>query len=139
MTERAVPILPSRDLRETLAFYERLGFENRGAPPEQWDYLIIGRGDAMLHFYRDDDVDPLTTSAGCYVYVDDADAWHDEWSQIGVEHDAASGSRLVAPVDTDYRMREFALVDKSGNLVRVGSPLRAEDRATRPGRRSRGT
>jgi hypothetical protein len=26
-------------------------------------------------------------------------------------------------VDTDYGIREFALVDKSGNLVRVGSPL----------------
>jgi catechol 2,3-dioxygenase-like lactoylglutathione lyase family enzyme len=32
MEERAVPILPSRDLEETLAFYARLGFELRGAP-----------------------------------------------------------------------------------------------------------
>ena len=31
MAESAVPILPSRDLGETLAFYERLGFESRGA------------------------------------------------------------------------------------------------------------
>ena len=31
-SEYAVPILPSRDLHETLAFYERLGFKNRGAP-----------------------------------------------------------------------------------------------------------
>jgi hypothetical protein len=29
----------------------------------------------------------------------------------------------MPPVDTDYGIREFALVDKSGNLVRVGSPL----------------
>jgi hypothetical protein len=29
----------------------------------------------------------------------------------------------VAPVDTDYGLREFAVVDPSGNLVRVGSPL----------------
>jgi hypothetical protein len=28
----------------------------------------------------------------------------------------------MPPVDTDYRMREFALVDRSGNLLRVGSP-----------------
>jgi hypothetical protein len=46
MGEHAVRVLPSRDLRETLGFYERLGFENRGAPPEEWDYLIIGRGGA---------------------------------------------------------------------------------------------
>jgi hypothetical protein len=123
MPERAVPILPSRDLNDTLAFYERLGFENRGAPPEEWDYLIIGRGGVELHFYGSPETDPLTTSASCYLFVDDADALHDEWQQVGVPHDAATGSRLVPPMDTDYRMREFALVDRSGNLVRVGSPL----------------
>ena len=118
-----MPILPSRDLRETLAFYERLGFENRGAPPEQWDYLIIGRGGVELHFYGAPDTDPLTSAASCYVFAEDAQALHDEWQAVGVPHDAATGSRLVAPVETDYGLREFALVDPSGNLVRVGSPL----------------
>ena len=118
-----MPILPSRDLRETLEFYERLGFENRGAPPEEWDYLIIGRGGIELHFIAAPDVDPLRTAAGCFVHVEDADALYDEWAAIGVEDDSATGSRLVPPMDTDYAMREFALVDRSGNLVRVGSPL----------------
>jgi catechol 2,3-dioxygenase-like lactoylglutathione lyase family enzyme len=124
VTEHAVPILPSRDLLETLAFYERLGFENRGAPPEEWDYLIIGRGGIVLHFIAAPDTDPLTTSSTCFVFVSDADALHHEWHQIGVPYDATTGSRLVAPVDTDYGMREFAVVDPSGNLIRVGSPLR---------------
>jgi catechol 2,3-dioxygenase-like lactoylglutathione lyase family enzyme len=122
VSERAVPILPSRDLRETLAFYERLGFENRGAPPEEWDYLIVGRGGIELHFYADPDVDPLTTAASCFAFVADADALHAEWAQV-VEPDPPTGSRVVAPVDTDYGMREFAVVDRSGNLLRVGSPL----------------
>lgn len=117
-----MPILPSRDLRETLAFYERLGFENRGAAPEVWDYLIVGRGGIDLHFYADADVDPLTTAASYYVHVDDADALYAEWEGL-VEHDPSTGSRIVAPEDTDYRMREFAVVDRSGNLMRVGSPL----------------
>jgi len=43
-----------------------------------------------------------------------------------VPDDAATGSRLQGPpVETEYGMREFALVDSSGNLVRVGSRLRA--------------
>jgi catechol 2,3-dioxygenase-like lactoylglutathione lyase family enzyme len=125
VAEYAVPILPSRDLRETLAFYERLGFENRGAPPEEWNYLIIGRGGIQLHFYGEPDVDPLTTSASCYLFVADADALFEEWTHAGIEADPATGSRLVRPVDADYGMREFAVVDRSGNLVRVGSPLRA--------------
>ncbi len=123
MLQRSIPILPSRDLRETLAFYERLGFENRGAPPEEWDYLIVGRDSADLHFYSAPDIDPLTTAASCYVFVDDADALYAEWEGIGVPYDRATGSRLVAPTDTDYRIRELALVDPSGNLVRIGSLL----------------
>lgn len=120
-----MPILPSRDLRETLDFYRVLGFENRGAPPEEWDYLIVGRGGLELHFYGDPDVDPLTTAASCYAFVDDAQALHDAWIELVVpEH--ATGSRLVPPVDTDYGMREFAVVDRSGNLVRVGSPISEE-------------
>lgn len=122
MPDRAVPIMPAKDLDATLAFYERLGFENAGAPPSEWNYLIIRRGGVQLHFYGDPNVDPLTTAASCYVYTDDADALFAEWDATGVAADPATGSRLVPPVDTDYRLREFALVDPSGNLVRVGSP-----------------
>jgi catechol 2,3-dioxygenase-like lactoylglutathione lyase family enzyme len=120
--EFAVPIMPSKDLDETLAFYERLGFENAGASPSEWNYLIIRRGTAQLHFYSDPEVDPLTTASSCYVFTDDADALYQAWNAIGVPTDATTGSRLQGPVDTDYGMREFALVDPSGNLVRVGSP-----------------
>jgi hypothetical protein len=122
MINAAVPILPSRNLNETLAFYERLGFENRGAPPDVWDYLIIGRDDGEFHFFHAPEVDPLTTAAGCYVRVADADALFEEW-QRDFTDDPETGSRLIPPSDTDYGMREFAIVDRSGNLVRVGSPL----------------
>lgn len=125
MEEYAAPILPSRDLQRTLAFYARLGFESRGAAPETHGYVVLARGTVELHFYDAPGVDPLTTDAMCYVRVRDADALHAEWERVGVEPDPSTGSRLVAPVDTDYGLREFALVDPSGNLVRVGSPLAA--------------
>ena len=120
--EFAVPIMPSKDLDVTLAFYERLGFENAGTAPSEWNYLIIRRGGVQLHFYGEPDVDPLTTSSSCYVFTEDADVLYDEWNSIGIPTDRVTGSRLKAPVDTDYGMREFALVDPSGNLIRVGSP-----------------
>ena len=123
MDEYSVPILPSRNLEETLDFYARLGFELRGAPIETYRYLILARGSVELHFWDAPDVDPLTTDASCYLRVHDADALHAEWAEIGIERDPATGSRLMPPTDTDYGMREFALVDKSGNLLRIGSPL----------------
>ena len=120
--EYAVPIMPSRNLRETLEFYERLGFELRGAGPEEYGYLILGRGTIELHFWDAPDVDPLTTDHSCYVRVADAGVLHLEWEQIGVHTDPTTGSRLMPPGDTDYGIREFALVDPSGNLLRIGSP-----------------
>src|SRR3954447_18425256 len=121
MDESAVPILPSRDLHTTLAFYERLGFELQGAPIERFRYLIVARGTVMLHFFDAPDVDPLSTASMAYVYVRDADALHDEWARIGVPTDPETGSRLMPPWDTEYGLREFALVDPSGNLLRLGS------------------
>ncbi|MEU8800433.1 VOC family protein [Spirillospora sp. NPDC048819] len=123
MDEYAVPILPSRDLNETFDFYARLGFEMRGAPPEQYGYLIVARGTVELHFFHHPEVDPLTTATGCYVRVKDANALHRTWAGIGVPTDSATGSRLEPPRDTDYGLREFALIDRSGNLLRIGSPL----------------
>ena len=115
-----MPILLSRDLFETLSFLERLGFENRGAAPDAWQYLIVGRGGIELHFVEDPSVDPLRTSAMAYLYVDDAEALYDAWAPL-VAPDPETGSRIVEPVDTDYGMREFAVIDPSGNLLRIGS------------------
>ena len=121
MSERAVPILPSRDLDETLQFYQALGFENRGAAPEEWNYVILGRGDVELHFIADSSVDPLATASSCYLYVDDAEALFAEWRRL-ITPDDATGSRIIEPTRTDYGMREFAVVDRSGNLIRIGTP-----------------
>lgn len=117
-----MPILPSRDLDETLRFYHVLGFENRGAPPEEWNYLILGRGDVELHFIADPSVDPLLTASSCYLYVDDADGLFAEWREL-VRQDSATGSRVIEPILTEYGMREFAVVDMSGNLLRVGTAV----------------
>ena len=114
MDDRAVPILPSRDLRESLEFYERLGFENLGAPPEEWNYMILGRGTIRLHFMgKSPEFSTWSTPTSCYVAVADADALHDEWTRSGIVADV--------PVTTDYAMREFTVEDPTGNLLRVGS------------------
>jgi hypothetical protein len=42
-TERAEPILPSRDLRETRTFYGRLGFAPWWSEDRPWDYDIFSR------------------------------------------------------------------------------------------------
>jgi catechol 2,3-dioxygenase-like lactoylglutathione lyase family enzyme len=121
VSESVAPILPSRDLRATSAFYERLGYEEVGLWPEE--YLIVARGAFGLHFFHCPQLDPRTSIAGAYLYVDDADALHAEYAALGLPGEGIP--RLHgAPVDADYSLREFAVADADGNLLRIGSPLR---------------
>jgi catechol 2,3-dioxygenase-like lactoylglutathione lyase family enzyme len=112
------PILPSRDLSATAEFYSRLGFEQTGLWPDE--YLIVMRGDVGLHFFFAPGTDPASSIAGCYLYVEDADALFADFSRIGLP--SAGIPRLHGPVEaTDYGLREFAVVDPDGNLLRIGS------------------
>jgi catechol 2,3-dioxygenase-like lactoylglutathione lyase family enzyme len=117
MADRAVPILVSPDLDATLVFYQGLGFESRGAPHDEWDYLIIGRDDIELHF--------VGPSAGprapgsCFLYVDDADLVYQEW-----QANVAAPARIEAPIHTNYGMRAFKLFDPHENELQIGSASR---------------
>ena len=114
----AAPILPSLDLHATAAFYERLGFEQTGLWEDE--YLIVMRGEVGLHFFHAPDLDPYTSASGCYLYVEDADALHAEYAALDLPGEGIP--RLHgAPERTDYGLREFAVVDLNGNLLRIGS------------------
>ena len=52
-----------------------------------------------------------------YLYVDDADAIHREWSEARID------GRLVEPSDTGYGLREGACLDRDANLIRFGSEI----------------
>lgn len=115
---RVFPILPSRNVEETIGFYQRLGFSVVNRFGGRRTYLVVRRDDVILHFFHFPSVDPPSNINGCYLEIADADALHDEWNALGLE-------RLAPPQDRDWRMREFTLVDPSGNLIRVGSVLPA--------------
>ena len=104
------PILPVRDLGEAADFYRRLGFTvTRHDDGYAW---VLHAGDELLHLRLVPDVRPETNAASCYLHVQDADAWHAQWARAGVTMDPVA--------DQPWGMREFAVIDPSGNLVRVG-------------------
>jgi catechol 2,3-dioxygenase-like lactoylglutathione lyase family enzyme len=127
--ERAEPILPSRDLAETRTFYERLGFRAWWPDPHGSEYQILSRGDLVVHFYSDRDLSPARNASMCYWRVPDADAMH---AQLAAAANLPQEGipRLTPPADQPWGMRECALVDPSGNLVRIGHEL--APRATGP-------
>ncbi|WP_338698573.1 VOC family protein [Streptomyces sp. Q6] len=128
LTGRLAPIMPSRDLASTISFYAGLGFTVDGHYPGD-GYLILVRDEAELHFFQAPGTDPLSTAHAVYLHLDGGahvvDAVHAEWLGTGLSEDPYATPRLVEPDDTVYGMREFALVDPDGNLLRVGSVLEA--------------
>lgn len=113
-SESIVPILPSRDLAATAAFYVgQLGFE----PSPSWQgYAIHRRGAAQLHFFHHPTLDPRANDAGAYWYAPDPDALHAEFARRAIP-------RLFPLEDKPWGMREFALLDPDANLLRIGRRL----------------
>lgn len=120
----AVPILPAVDLRGTRDFFERLGFAaGYWSPVEDRGYTILTRGNLELHFFSHAQLVRSDNYAGCYWRVKDADALYAECTALGLP---ASGTPSVSAIeDKPWGMREFALVDPSSNLIRVGHDLDA--------------
>ncbi len=120
-TERPEPILPSRDLDETRRFYERLGFRLWFGSDKPWEYEIVSRGNLVVHFFACPGLVATKSESMCYWRVKDADRMHAQFAGLGLPREGIP--RLTPPEDTPWGMREFALVDPSGNLVRIGHDL----------------
>jgi catechol 2,3-dioxygenase-like lactoylglutathione lyase family enzyme len=115
---RTVPILLARDLAETGRFYAALGFTCGWPMP---DYLIVDRDGAEIHFVPAAELDPFTSDAMCYLFVDDVDALVGQWQELGLPD--AGIPRLEPAEDKPWGLREAALVDPDGTLLRVGARI----------------
>jgi catechol 2,3-dioxygenase-like lactoylglutathione lyase family enzyme len=99
------PVLPARDLAETLRFWcDELHF---GEVYRGEDYGIVERDRVQVHFWGPAQIDPYENDGGCRIGVDDVDAIHEEYR----EH-------VFAPLeDKPWGLREFAVLDPMRNLI----------------------
>lgn len=102
---------------DTIAFYARLGFEG-GTHAFDSGYAILRRGTVELHFATHDGLVPEESSAGCYIRVGDVDSFHRSCSSAQLP--SSSIPRMDALEDKPWGLREFAIVDPDGNLIRIG-------------------
>ena len=106
----AVAIIPTGDLDESQSFYERLGFTLRSRY-DSHGYRILGDpGGASIHLTHAEPgwVVPERNAHGIYFYSKDVEKLASEFGQ-----------------KADFKpwgLREFAVSDPNGNLVRVGWP-----------------
>lgn len=117
--DKSIPVLPSRSLERTIRFYSRLGFEGRLLAAGTW--AILTRGDLELHFFPHPQLQPAENYGGCYLRVSDVEGLAEAFGGPGLPR---TGIPRLEPVeDKPWRMREFALIDEDGNLVRIGRPI----------------
>lgn len=107
------PVFSSDNIPKLLEHYKRLGFDVK--PYEGDVYGFATREGITIHFSLNPEHDSKKTAGCAYLYVKDAERLAKEWEDTGC-------GRTIAPVDTDYGLREGAHIDPQGNLIRFGSP-----------------
>ena len=113
MLLKSSPILASLNLEETVSFYQSIAFSNVYLDD---NYAIMKRDDIAIHFWKcKDKIHPQNTS--CYIYVNEIESLLKEIESINAVH---PNGKIH---DTDYGIREFAMLDVHGNLIRFGQNL----------------
>ena len=125
---RTIPALPVRDAPEAVAYYgERFGF---AAIHSSDDFAVLARDEAVVHLWEASDETwreraslerPVRSgaesfiagTASCRIAVDGVDELYDELRRADVLH-AVSRAGVS---DTDFGTREFATLDRDGNLL----------------------
>jgi catechol 2,3-dioxygenase-like lactoylglutathione lyase family enzyme len=111
----AIPVLASLNIDKTVTFYkEKLGFNKIGWKDK--NYAVIGRDKVEIHFWKcNNKIHPENTS--CYIQVEDVDELYEEMKIAGVVH--PNGPLQNQP----WGMREFAILDEDGNMIKFGQFL----------------
>ena len=110
--QSGIPVLASLNIARTVDFYKKkLGFDKQGYMDD--NYAVIARDKVEIHFWKcNDKIHPENTS--CYVRVRDIDTLYEEMKKAKVIH--PNGHIENKP----YGIREFAILDLDGNLIKFG-------------------
>ena len=115
--DQTIPTLPSRSLSASVEFYKSLGFDG-GMHEFNSDYAILQLGAIELHFFTHTELVPSESSAGCYIRVLDVENIYGSFLTRQLPR---KGIPRMDPLeDKPWGLREFAIVDPDGNLLRVG-------------------
>jgi catechol 2,3-dioxygenase-like lactoylglutathione lyase family enzyme len=108
--EQTIPVLPARDIAETVAFYrDQLGFEG-GFVHGEGEYGGVRSGALELHFWRCENPVVLE-NCSCRIRVSGVESFYECCQRQGVVH--PNGWLKAQPWGTV----EFAILDPSGNLI----------------------
>lgn len=111
--------VPARELAESIAFYEALGFQ---ATMESDALAELRHGNIaflLSQFYNPEHANNFVM----HMLVQNADDWHRNVEASGVV--ARFQVRLSPPDDRPWGIRDFTLIDPTGVLWRIGHVITA--------------
>lgn len=109
------PVLPVHDMDAVTEFYRTIGF---AVTAYDAGYAWVRTcGWEFFHLASAPTLRPGESTAAAYIHVDDVEAWHRAMTRNAPE--IAIGAILVQP----WGMREFAVTDPAGNVVRFGQHI----------------
>lgn len=118
MLEKMSPILPSRNIAASEAFYARLGFDT---VYKDADYLLMKRENAEVHFFLHLKHRPEASDHAAYLRPSDIDALSAEFAKLDLPR---AGIPRFEPAELKpWRMKELVIVDPDGHLLRAGQEV----------------
>jgi catechol 2,3-dioxygenase-like lactoylglutathione lyase family enzyme len=129
--ERTYPALPCRDVDESIAFYESIGFKRTFRQVRPNPYGVVAREDLHIHLFGIDGFDPADSYGTAIVVVPDPDALYRDFA-AGLRK--ARGKlpvtgipRITRPRKKYGTVRGFSVVDPGGNWLRISKLGESEE------------
>ena len=126
---RTIPALPVREMGAAVTFYrERFGF---GVLHHDGGFAVLGRDEAVLHLWeagdegwrRREDLAERPVCSGAESFIAGTASTRIEVEDVDGLYEELSAAEVLHPVSregvdaTDFGTREFATLDRDGNLV----------------------
>ncbi len=127
-SEITIPLLPSHSIAQTIPFYQALGFQVTYQQQRPNVYAVVKLRGIELHFFVLKALQPANNYSTCYVLVEEIDALYESFKS-GIHTLLGKlpvrGVPRVNPLKNipAYGVRQFIIVDPSGNYIRVGQPI----------------
>ncbi len=121
--ERTYPALPCRDVDESVAFYESIGFKRTYRQVRPYPYGVVAREDIHIHLFSFEGFDPAQSYGTVIVVVPDPDALYRDFAaglrQAHGKLPVAGIPRITRPRKKYGTVRGFSVVDPGGNWLRI--------------------
>lgn len=121
--ERTYPILPCRDIDESITFYESIGFKRTYRQVRPNPYAVVALEDIQIHLFGMEGFNPEDSYGSAIVAVPDPDSLYQSFA-AGLRK--AHGKLLVSGIPRMTRPRKkfgtvrgFSVVDPGGNWLRI--------------------